>query len=205
MPKIGDYPALTTPDDNDQLVIEDNIAGSTKNITREDFFKGSPLPADTVDTQSMQDEIVENVKLATGAGEPGGVWDSWTPTFTNLSGGTLTYAKYKQVGKTVSFRIKYILGGAGVSGGVDFTLPVAESSDYSTAIADLQPFGNAIFRDAGTSATAGYVVWSASGKAGIRVWNASTTYLSGSALSSTLPFTWASTDEINVAGTYEAA
>ncbi len=75
MPKIPDYPALTTPNNNDQLVIEDSVAGSTKSITREDFLAGSPLPADTVDTQAIENDAVTASKVdwaATGAN--GGIW-----------------------------------------------------------------------------------------------------------------------------------
>ena len=50
---------------------------------------------------------VTNAKLSTTAGEPGGAWKAWTPTFTGLTvgaGGTLTCA-YTQIGKTVHGRI----------------------------------------------------------------------------------------------------
>ena len=50
---------------------------------------------------------VDNTSLNTAAGKLGAAWQSWTPTFTNMSGGTLNYAKYHQIGKTIHFRLKY--------------------------------------------------------------------------------------------------
>lgn len=66
MPKIPEYDALTTPSNNDQLVIEDSVAANTKNITREDFLAGTPLPANTVDTQAVEDDAITPVKRSGG-------------------------------------------------------------------------------------------------------------------------------------------
>lgn len=131
-------------------------------------------------------------------------WQSWVPTFVNLSGGTLNFAKYIQIGKTVLYRWKYTLAGAGVAGDVTFTLPVAAHSNYSTTA--VSPMGDVNFRDTGTDNFYGQVKWSSSGIAVIRAMAAGGTYLTNNtALSSTVPFTWANTDEIYAQGHYEAA
>lgn len=70
MPKIPAYPSLTTPSNNDQLIIEDSVASSTKQITRANFLSGTPLPADTVDTQAIDDLAVTTAKIADGAVTP---------------------------------------------------------------------------------------------------------------------------------------
>ncbi len=55
-----------------------------------------------------------------------GAWQSWTPTWTNVTvgNGTVT-AKYKQVGKTVFYSLTFLLGNtSSVAGSMVFTLPV---------------------------------------------------------------------------------
>lgn len=127
----------------------------------------------------------------------------WTPTFTNLSGGTLNYAKFDKVGKTVDFRFKYTLAGAGVAGAVSFTLPINASSTY--AADSTEPIdGSVILLDTGTAFYVGQMYLSSATTVIIRVVNASATYATLSGLSSTVPHTWASTDVISVSGTYRS-
>lgn len=138
---------------------------------------------------------------ATPQGFPG--WFSWTPSFTNLSGGSLNYARFRMSGKNVDYRFKYSLAGAGVSGSVTFTLPVAENADYDQT--GVTPMGLAQFRDAGTAVISGMVLWNSTGVADVRALNAASTYATQVTLSSTIPFTWANTDQIHAVGTYQAA
>lgn len=160
--------------------------------------------AAAISGSKLADASITNAKLSTATGEIGAAWQSWTPTFVNLSGGTLNFAKYTRIGKTIFFRWKYTLGGAGVAGDVTFTLPVAEHSDYSTAA--VSPMGDVNFRDTGTDNLYGQIKWSSSGIAVIRAMAAGGTYLANNtALSSTVPFTWANTDEIHAQGRYEAS
>lgn len=67
MPKISQLAALTTPDSGDELPIVDVSTSTTKKITRTNLLKGAPLPADTVDTQAIDDGAVTPDKLSTGA------------------------------------------------------------------------------------------------------------------------------------------
>lgn len=107
MPKISELPAETTPANDDPLAIVDNAGAITKKITREDLFKGTPLPADTVDEQAIEDESVPFPKLATGATTLGWVEDAGTGSLTtsfvtqvsvagNSTGGTVrvTYSGF---------------------------------------------------------------------------------------------------------------
>ena len=133
-----------------------------------------------------------------------GAWQSWTPTWTNLSGGTLNYARYIQIGKTVHFRLKYTLGGAGVSGNVSFTAPVEVSTGYADQFAT--PMGTATYIDNGVGSFEGSTKWADSSTTiALRVRRVSGSNIANTALSSTVPFTWASSDVILAEGTYEAA
>jgi hypothetical protein len=131
-------------------------------------------------------------------------WSSWTPTFTNVSGGAITYAKYSQEGKTIHFRIKYTLAGANISGAILFTLPIAIHADYG---ANDTLAGAVSFLDNGAagytaqmlvSGTANTIELRPVGAGG--TWGTYTT-----AASSTVPHTWASGDFFQCSGTYEAA
>lgn len=130
-------------------------------------------------------------------------WQSWTPTWTNVSGGTTNYAKYVQIGKTVHYRIKYTMAGANVSGLVSVTVPVAMHSDYGV-VANVDIVGIATFLDVGSAIYHGVALVD-SGKLNIRVSGSGGTYSNPADLSSTVPFTWGSTDILSVSGTYEAA
>lgn len=97
------------------------------------------LKNNVIGTANIADDAVTNAKIADSAVLPENLltgtgtswaWQSWTPTFTNLSGGTLNYAKYTRVGKTVHFRFKYTLGGAGMGTDPRITLPIAPHADY---------------------------------------------------------------------------
>lgn len=165
---------------------------------------GSGLDDSAVTTAKINDGAVTNAKLATGAGELGAAWQTWTPTLSNLSGGTQTYAKYIQIGKTVHFRFKYVLGGAGVTGQPTITLPTAVASGYGTDDGDTIN-ATVLYRDTGSAIYPGLASFASATAIKLFVINAAGTYGSFSSISSTVPFTWASTDVIVISGTYEAA
>lgn len=128
-------------------------------------------------------------------------WLSWVPTLTSLSGGTITNARYVRKSKDIHFRFVYTLGGAGVSGGIAITLPVESvSTTASTSI------GTARLVDINGSSYEALAIASANttGMA-ILISNVAGTYPTITALSSTIPFTWAVNDVISAEGTYEAA
>lgn len=177
------------------------------------FTPFDPLPA------SDLNDIVENVEaLSAGTGlEDDAVtlpkisngsdmaWQSWTPTFTNLSGGTLNYAKYHQIGKMVYYRLKYTMSGANVSGSPTFTAPVNLNADYDNQLITPLP-GIAIYRDSSPSTSVnGYPVWDSSTTIGLRAIASGGSWANGLGLSSIVPFTWASNDGFYVDGYYEVA
>ena len=157
--------------------------------------------ANSVVATNITDGIITNAKLSTTTGEIGGSWQDWTPTLTNLSGGTLNFAKYMKVGKTVHFRFYYTLAGAGISGSVTISPPVTIASGLDST----HPIGVGSLLDFGTLIYQGVVLAASTTAIGIRVNNASATYTTYTQLSSTVPFTWGATDAILISGSYEAA
>ena len=151
-----------------------------------------------VTTAKINDSAVTPAKLLAGTGTSW-PWQTWTPTLTNLSGGTQNYAKYVQIGKTVICRFKYTLAGAGVGSGVSFTLPVTASSEYVTSGEMFQ--GSVALIDAGINFYGGVVMWNSSTSVALRYQTGSTV----NSLSSTAPFTWGTGDFLQCHFIYEAA
>ena len=142
-------------------------------------------------------------KLLTGTGTSW-PWQSWTPTIANMSGGTLNYAKYVQVGKIVFFRFKYTLAGAGMGTTPTFTLPAAMNSDINDP--NVHHINATVsLRDFGTGTNFGILNTVNSTTVELRTYLISGSYINRTGLSSTVPFTWASGDAVVVEGYYEAA
>lgn len=144
-------------------------------------------------------------KLFTGAGT---TWplQSWTPTLTNLTiGNGSTVATYVKIGKLIFYRIAITLGStSSISGTVQFTLPVTAKTGY----ADREPHGNAVFNDTGVQIYHGKVHAAPSNpttRGEFVIETVSATYPTNTVLSSTVPFTWATADNIVAEGWYEAA
>ncbi len=60
--RIIDLDNYTAPANTDVLAIEDTTANETKKITRTDFLKGTPFPADTIDAQAIKNGAAESHK-----------------------------------------------------------------------------------------------------------------------------------------------
>lgn len=151
--------------------------------------------------------VVDNAGLITGTGTSLGAWNtaSYTPSISGtgwaIGDGTIT-GRYCQVGKIVHFNVSITFGASSTygSGQLTVSLPVTASGSMNTnAMA-----GQAV----DTSASKRYLL------GGFGVGSTTTitirslvTATNGELTSviSTAPFTWASTDVIGIAGTYEAA
>jgi hypothetical protein len=134
-------------------------------------------------------------------------WTSYTPTITAdgggfaLNNGTLT-GRYKQVGKTVFFKLKFVFGSTTTagSGHWNFSLPVtAYDSDFTFSASILDDgvawhggIGNGNY----TGSTSNFVVITTSPSASITTWVP---------VGNGGPFTWGTADNITVSGSYEAA
>jgi hypothetical protein len=216
----GDQDTSITADTDDQIDIE--ISGADDfQFTANDFtaLSGSVISTDTInettgangvtidslnikDAKLNTDDSVQPKHITTGTGTSW-AWQDWTPTLANLSGGTLTYADYIQIGKTVHFRFRYVLAGAGVGTGPTFTLPVTPHADYVdndiiTGSVELVDTGTARF-------IGGILINQTNDTADLVVYNAATAKLGVSSITATVPHTWANTDVVSATGTYEAA
>lgn len=121
-------------------------------------------------------------------------WLNYTATPTNLTIGSGTIiSKYRIVRTATKLYINAILAAdSSISGDVSFSLPFA---------AAITPVFPATFTDTGAGGYYGYSVMTSS-VVYTRVANASGTYLRGTALSATIPFTWGNTDIIKTYGEY---
>ena len=132
-------------------------------------------------------------------------WANWTPTLTNLTLGNGTrVARYAKIGTLIVVQFTFIFGTtSSISGDVSLTVPVTGSTTYT----DLENYvGGVNLRDANGSRYQGRVsLTSTAGSFLVRVANASGTYLTDTALSSTVPFTWTTSDSLAFTAVYEAA
>ncbi len=137
---------------------------------------------------------------ATQANFPAGAWTSFTPTLGNLtvgSGGSITGA-YIQLGKTVHFRIRVIMGNSPTVGAVNFTLPIT-MKDATVMNATV------FYTDSGSGFPFGFCDVVKSSLHYLYALNTGGSWGGANYLGSTTPMTWAVNDEIQIAGTYEAA
>lgn len=143
----------------------------------------------------------------------GTAWTSWTPTlsgrFTN--GDWTKTGAYQQFGKIVFYRLKLVSADAtpmaGGSGEGTLTLPVTANTAYIGADQTAWIGGMGIY-DSGTAVYSGGVYVDSAGAgvtAHLRVHSSDGTNVGLRALSSTVPMTWATSDEITISGTYGAA
>ena len=187
--------AETTTTTSDLALIADASASNAlKKVTLDNL-----VPDSAIVTAKVADAAVTPAKLLAGTGTTW-VWQTWTPTFVNLSGGTLNYSKYIQIGKTVHFRLKYTLAGANISGAVTFTTPTSIISGLDSSDTFIE--GVTTYLDTGTAVRAGSLRGNSSTAVEFVADNGSTVMVS---LSSTVPHTWANTDVLAASGTYEAA
>lgn len=154
-----------------------------------------------IDSNNISAGGITPANLVSGTGTSW-AWQSWTPTWTNLTVGNATQAsKYTQIGKTVIAEIQLTLGSTSTVGtSPTFTLPVTSVSYVAfTAI------GVCILNDVTGSVYQAAVSWSTTTTAELTVANASGTYIVQNGITSTVPFTWTTSDRLTAHIVYEAA
>lgn len=186
-------------DNFDTIYNEFNGGISASNLAT-DAVTTAKIAAANVTNAKMADSAITPEKILTGTGT-GWAWQTWSPTLSNLSGGTQTYAKYCQIGKTVHFKFKYTLAGAGVGTNPGFTLPVSASADYITtgAVSSSVLCGGELIDFTGARY---FVSLLFTGTNAVTFYTVTTSY---TGVTATTPFTWATSDVLEVYGTYEAA
>ncbi len=144
-------------------------------------------------------DVVDAADLNTIAG----AWDAFTPTLTNITLGNGTATGYKKkVGRCVFFWVQVTFGSTtSVSaGGVRVDLP------ETAAAAGAGAFDVSFFDDSAGAAT-GYFTGGAimeTTYVALRAVGTAATYGGLTGLTSTIPFTWATSDWFRVAGFFEA-
>jgi hypothetical protein len=131
-------------------------------------------------------------------------WTAWTPTFTGTwaNGNATTTGKYQKIGKRVFFYGSITIGSTTTkSGTMEITLP-------ATALVSsfLAPHSTVKLQQSGVGLFHGSMRITSTVKMEIEAIAANGSYLGPeSGVSATIPFTWAATDVVYVAGVYEAA
>jgi hypothetical protein len=145
---------------------------------------------------------IDNGGLITGTGTSLGAWTSYTPTLGGtgwaLGNGTVT-AAYAELGKIIAFRVRIVFGSTstfGAAAALTLTAPASSrnaGAAYSLACrlfdASLSESWNALASLAINSTTMTIRSWNGDNKA--------------ADTSSTVPFTWATSDEVVIHGVYE--
>jgi hypothetical protein len=183
---------------NQSVIVFSNSAARSAAITS---------PVDGMLTYLEDTDVYESytagawVTVADGTG-----WTTFTPSwYSGLTegNGTYSYAKFKTVGKTIDIQIRFIFGStSAMVGDLQLETPVAMSRTTLN-----QPvLGSCILKDNSVNTWVPAIpIPSSSTRQRVifRAQNASGTYVTLTTLSSTLPFTWAVNDEIQLALTYE--
>lgn len=162
------------------------------------------LANSAVTTVKVADGAVTPAKLQTGTGSTWS-WTDYTPTFTNftLGNGTITYAKYKQLGKTVHVSLLVTMGTTSAMGTQPiFTLPVNAASYY---VPDKSYVGNGNTIDTGTADYPALVSIKSSTTAVLFISLTTTTHAQTANITASTPFTWTTGDRWTADFTYEAA
>lgn len=160
--------------------------------------------SNSVVSSNITDSAVTPAKLLTGTGSSW-VWQSWTPTWANLTVGNGTVAaSYTQIGKTVIARTKVIFGSTSSMGtSPTFTLPVTANSSYSTVNYII---GNVFIEDAGVAGYNGQVELRGSTTVGaMEVFGAASTYVNTAGITASIPMSWGIADNFSFYIVYEAA
>jgi len=125
-------------------------------------------------------------------------WQTWTPSYTNLTvgNGSVT-AKYQQIGKTVNFEFLFAFGTTSAMGTVpQITAPVTPARYFKFFPTRIEDSGTGIFT--GVADFANGLMYPC-------VTTTNATYAGIAYLQSTVPMTWAVNDTLFISGSYEAA
>jgi hypothetical protein len=131
-------------------------------------------------------------------------WQSWTPSIGGTGwalGDAVAVGRYKQIGKTIiaNASITFAAGSTFGAGNLTVSIPV-------TAVAASNQFvGLVRLVDTGTANFVGHAALGSTTTVTIFVGRADATYLAQSNVTSTVPFTWVSTDVLRYQIIYEAA
>jgi hypothetical protein len=197
-------PTITGGTIDNSTITVDSISGHTTStivtVGGVQMNNGVVATTGAVNTNSIAAGAVVPNSLV-GSSGTGWTWQSWTPTWTNLTigNGTLV-AKYCQIGKVVFFQLSLIFGNTTAIGSnaVQFSLPAETSTSYlvQSPIAQFTYFS-------GSSVYVGLAKWQSSSLLYLTVNNGSATYDTVSDIGTTIPFTWGTTNQLFGSGFYQ--
>lgn len=176
------------------------VANGAASITNSNITDSrTQTGVNAIDTSSAGNGIVSNSNLAANSG-----WTSFTPSWSNLTPGSGTNTGfYKQIGKTVFVRTRFVFGaGSAVGTGPVMTLPVSTASGYGQ---DTTILGECGILDTGTAYHFASVRWNGVSAVNPIALNSAGTFVGSSTITSTSPMTWATGDELVMTLCYEAA
>jgi hypothetical protein len=168
--------------------------------------KGDLIAATAADTPARLAVGTDNNFLQAASGQAtglqwGGTYTAYTPTTSGLTLGNGTIsARYLRVGKMCHVEFRFTLGSTSAMGlGPQFSLPFnANQGAYGNA-------GGATLYDAGTAVLSGWPFIASANVCYIAAFGTSSTYMTETAISSTVPFTWTTGDELRTFLVYEVA
>ncbi len=126
-------------------------------------------------------------------------WKSFTPTGSWVT--NTTYAgRYRLVGDSLEVRYQLDLTGAPTNASLTLNLPSGFTIDTTKTISGTSAYtilGHAMLRDTGSSGYDAMLAYTSPTSVIVRAKDSSSTYTSAAtSLSSTIPFTWANTDQV---------
>ncbi len=172
--------------------------------------KGDLIAGTAADTVGRLAVGANDLLLTAASGETTGLkytgsWTSFTPTWTNLTvGNATTTAKYCQIGKILFFEVKLVFGSTtSITGRVSLDFPIAPVNNTAAQVGSVV----VSFDDATDGPYPGMKFNQSSNTTKFELLpiKADGTYSKYGLLSSTVPFTWTTSDEINLSGFYEVA
>lgn len=201
-------PAITGGTIDNSTITVDSISGHTTptvvTVGGVQLNNGIISTAGAVTAASILAGGVQPQALVAGTGT-GWSWQSWTPTYTNLTVGNGVHASsYTQIGKTVIAIVQFTFGTTSTMGtNPSFTLPVTASAHPSTA---LNPYlGQVRFLDSGVAGYFGVIYYASTTAAGFFAMNTASTNATEAGVTATVPLAWGLSDGFAGTFIYEAA
>ena len=205
----NDVPAVTSVGANETRLVADSaqttglkyVADTTNYAIA---AKGDLLAGTAADTLAALTVGANGTVLTADSGETtglkyGGAWTTYTPSLTNLTIGNGTQiARFQKIGNTINFVLRITFGSTtSVSGDFNFTVPEPHDGNFYGNL-----YAAAWDNSAGVLYSMAAFTFSTS-DVYFRAIQTTGNYTSSTAISSTVPFTWATADVITCSGSYE--
>lgn len=190
---------------NFDTIYNDYNGGISEANLADDAVTTDKVADSAVTTVKIADAVVTPAKLVAGTGTSW-AWQSWTPTWTNLTVGNGTVdCTYVQIGKTVIVKVQFTFGStSSVSGSPQLTLPVTAKAFLNSGGGTFAN-GWTTMVDSGSSTQIGMIELLTTTSAQLLAVGTASTYLARTGIGSTVPFTWGTGDYFTGQLIYEAA